>query len=84
MLSNYELKKKEVELLQGKLCKEEKTSSIRDTKEMKFLVEEIFQFEPSICFMSTILGIKNHNCRQKKIFPVIKPTIISIVTFTKL
>ena len=63
MLTNYELKKKEIEVLQGKLCKVEKTSAIRDTKEMKFLVEEIFQFEPSICFMSTILGIKDHNCR---------------------
>ena len=84
MLTNYENKKKEVEVLKGKLCKVEKTSKIRDISELKFLVEEIFTFEPSICFMSTILGIRNHNCRQKKIFPEIKPEVISIVPFTKL
>ena len=54
---------------------------------MKFLIDEIFKFEPSICFMSALLGIKEHDCTlqsQVKIFKPQDPVVISVVPFTQL
>ena len=87
MLTNYETKKKEIDNLQHKFCKVEKSGNPRSSKvmgEMKFMVDEIFKFEPTMCYMSTLLGVMNHNCRDKKSFPAIKPEVISIVPFTQL